>query len=182
MSTKRETFQVKDYRGATIEDLDIPPAISINPSTNLNEALEISYEHEFTYLPIIHETNKRLLGVLNIDNLRKKPQLVHDSSLEPLAKNFMIWFSQKARRTYEKDLTDLVQSRRTPLNTKIIKPRPSNGKAFQMLTPLSPLEDLESFFQKGYYFAIITNDDGTFVYGVATPEDLAKFEKSRPKL
>lgn len=170
-------FHIVDYRGATVEDLDIRPAISINPLTPLERAIEVSFENEFTYLPVIHETNKRLLGVLNVENFKVDPLKLRNSFLKPITKNYMLWFSHKARANYEKE--NLVKQT-TPLNSKILKPR--LAKKYKVLTPLTPLEDLALFFNTGNYFAIITNGDGNLVYGVVTPEDLIKYEHSRPRL
>lgn len=175
---KPALFHIRDYRGATVEDLDIQPALSINPITHLNVALEIAYEHEFSYLPVIHEANKKLLGVINIEELKSKPQKFKSGFLKPIVKHYMIWFHQKARDNYEKESHE---EQSTPLNTTIKTPKPK-GKKFNIITPWTPLEQLAEFFNSGIYFAIITNDDGTFVYGVATPEDLTRYEKSRPRL
>lgn len=172
-------FHIVDYRGATVEDLDIRPAISINPSTPLDRAIEVSFEHEFTYLPVIHETNKRLLGVLNVEQIKGNAQKLRKSALKPITKNYMLWFNPNARAKYEQEI---ITKNTTPLNLKILKPKASKGKSFQVLTPLTPLEGLAQFFNTGNFFAIITNGDGNLVYGVVTPEDLIKYEHSRPRL
>lgn len=168
-------FPKVDYRGATVEDLDIRPAISINPSTSLNRAMEVSFENEFTYLPVIDETHKTLLGVLNVEYLEKNRL----GNVEPITKNYMLWFSQTARERYEKNFSKKTA---TPLNSKIIKPTAGKGKHFHVLTPLTPLETLAEFFNAGNFFAIITNGEGNLVYGVVTPEDLTKYEHARPHL
>lgn len=168
-------FHIRDYRGATIEDLDIKPAISINPTTHLNLALEIAFEHEFTYLPVIHEENKKLLGVLKVEELRNNPHKFQSRSIEPIVKNYMIWFNKRAQENYNRQIPKLGEISR---NSRIKKP---SAKKYQTLTPYTPLEELAKFFNNGIYFAIITNDEGSFVYGVATPEDLTKYENSRPK-
>lgn len=164
-------FQVTDYRGATIEDLDIKPAISINPTTPLSEAQEIAFEHEFNNLPVIDEENKKLLGILNIELLKRVL-----ASPGALVRDYMLWFHQATRRQYSsagaRPRTSLAATIRTP----------ARGRRYRVLTPLTPLEELSRFFTLGNYFAIVTNDEGTFVYGVATPEDLLKYENSRPKL
>lgn len=170
-------FPKIDYRGATVEDLDIRPAISINPSTPLTRAFEVAFENEFTYLPVIDEERKTLLGVLNMEEVHKKRK--GNDGLEPIAKNYMLWFSQKARANYEKDPSKRTA---TPLNSKIVKPKAGNGKHYHVLTPLTPLEKLAEFFNAGNYFAIITNGEGSLVYGVVTPEDLTKYEHARPRL
>lgn len=172
-------FTNRDYRGATVEDLDIKPAISINPMTNIYDALEISYENEFTYLPVIDERNKKLLGVLNVEHLRNNPDLIKSNDLEPIVQTFMFWFNKNARRKY---LADKNHKQTTPLNTKIVKPVGASSSEYTILSPFSPLEDLAAFFNSGNYFAIITETNGNFVYGVATPDDLRRYEKARPKL
>ncbi|EGW32954.1 uncharacterized protein SPAPADRAFT_49882 [Spathaspora passalidarum NRRL Y-27907] len=170
-------FANRDYRGATIEDLNIPPAVSINPSTPLGVAIAIAYENEFTYLPVIHETNKRLLGVLNVEELKKDQEKFKRSFLRPIAKNYMLWFNQHSKQKYEAEFhTNKQQS--TPVRSTILRPKTGNGQKYHVLTPDTPLEELAEFFNSGIYFAIITNGEGTFVYGVATPEDLQKYEKS----
>ncbi|OBA20070.1 hypothetical protein METBIDRAFT_44598 [Metschnikowia bicuspidata var. bicuspidata NRRL YB-4993] len=171
-------FHITDYRGATVEDLDIRPAISVNPSTPLKRAFEVAFENEFTFLPVIHEKNKRLLGVVKL--LDPKPLEKTSSSTEPLTIEFMHWFSQKAKERYAKE--DDKSNSKTPLNSKILRPKAAGGKHYQVLTPLTPLEELGKFFNSGNYFAIVTNGEGNLVYGVVTPEDLGKYEHSRPRL
>ncbi|KAG7663145.1 uncharacterized protein J8A68_003323 [[Candida] subhashii] len=176
-------FHIRDYRGATIEDLNIPPAISVTPSTSLFEAIEIAYENEFTYLPVIHEVNKRLLGVLNVDTLTI--DRIKRSFLKPIVKNYMLWFNQNAREKYQQEHQEGKQepgAAKRSIKTTILKPKTPKGKRYQILTPLTPLEELAEFFNTGTYFAIITNGQGNFVYGVATPQDLMKYENARPKL
>ncbi|GEQ70212.1 hypothetical protein JCM33374_g3888 [Metschnikowia sp. JCM 33374] len=168
----------RNYRGATVEDLDIRPAISVNPSTPLKRAFEVAFENEFTFLPVIHEKNKRLLGVVRLSE--QKPVDTTSASKEPLTIEYMHWFSQKAKERYAKE--DVKDSTTTPLNSKILRPRSSGGKNYRVLTPLTPLEELGKFFNSGNYFAIITNGEGNLVYGVVTPEDLGKYEHSRPRL
>lgn len=178
MSDNLVLFRLRDYRGATVEDLDFKPAISVNPLTSINEALEIAFENEFTYLPVIDENNRKLLGVLNVDDIKSQ----HERSfLKPVVKNYMYWFHQKSRENYEKRTQNSPQIKKTSINTSIKRPG-SKAKRFDIITPMTPLEELASFFNEGYYFAIVTNGAGSIVYGVLTPEDLRKYENSRPRL
>lgn len=174
-------FHVLDYRGATIEDLDIRPAISISPLTTLRRAFQVAFENEFTFLPVILNINKRLLGVLSV--LELSPTQLKKAGPDALVKDHMLWFSQNAREKYAQEIQNSKDLNvATPLNTKIFKPKPTRGKQYEVLTPLSALEDLAKFFNSGNYFAIITTGEGNLVYGVVTPEDLSKYEKSRPRL
>lgn len=169
-------FHIVDYRGATIEDLDIRPALLINPFTPLNRAIEVSFENEFSYLPVIHEENKRLLGVLNVEELTRNSEKLKAAGPKATTFDHMLWFSQSAKARY----SSKESTKSTPLNSKILKPRA--GTKYTVLTPLTPLEDLAAFFNKGSYFAIITNGEGNLVYGVVTPGDLIKYEHARPRL
>lgn len=170
-------FHTHDYRGATIEDLDIKPAISISPRTLIYEALEVLFANEFTYLPVVNEQNRRLLGILNVELIRANYSQIQRSSVEPIVMNYMVWFHPSARLKYQLQVGNKgdqpVQLKKAFVDIK--------GK-YIVLTPFTPLEELAAFFNSGQYFAIVTNHDGDMVYGVATPEDLVKYEKSRPKL
>lgn len=172
-------FHLRDYRGATVEDLDIKPAISINPSTTLEEALEIAYENEFTNLPVINELNKKLLGILNMNSLKNIPK---DTKLAPIVRNYMLWFNNTAREKYLRQMEIQTSPVEKTLQSSTIKTPNTKTRKYAVITPLTPLEELSKFFSSGNFFAIITNDNGTYVYGVATPEDLMKYENSRPRL
>lgn len=60
----------RDFRGATVEDLDPPPALCIYPDMTIGSALEISFEHSFSYLPVLNR-QRRLLGYLTAEQLEK---------------------------------------------------------------------------------------------------------------
>lgn len=179
MSASPISFSTKDYRGAIIEDLNIPQAISVNPSTSLYDAVAVGYENEFTHLPVIHEETKRLLGVINVEDIKNNENKIKNSFLSPIVKHYMLWFNTTARKNYEDRMKHGAATSKTSTTSQILKPR---GKKYDILTPYTPLEKLAKFFSQGNYFAVITGADGDFVYGVATPEDLKKYEKSRPKL
>ncbi|EDK44268.1 conserved hypothetical protein [Lodderomyces elongisporus NRRL YB-4239] len=193
MTTTPILFHTQDYRGATIEDLNIPQALSVNPSTSIYGAIELGFENEFTYLPVIHELNKRLLGVINLEQFKQGTAQINHAKQEPTVFDYMIWFNQNTKRKYETEIRNNKNIQNgtgegkgkgkiletTSPKTKILKPK---GKRYSVLTPFSPLEDLAGFFNRGNYFAIVTNDLGNFVYGVVTPQDLMKYEQSRPKL
>lgn len=177
--SKTYLFHIRDYRGATVEDLDIKPAISINPTTPLHEALEIAYEYEFTYLPVIDERNKKLLGIFNVEELSNSKAREGKTYREPIVKNYMLWFHQSTRERYEEDYKNKLRTNNTSVKATI---KGLGNKMYTVITPLTPLEKLAEFFNKGNFFAIVTNAEGSFVYGVATPEDLTRYEQSRPRL
>ncbi|KAK9248924.1 hypothetical protein V1506DRAFT_528189 [Lipomyces tetrasporus] len=147
-----------DFRGSTVEDLNLPPAFSITPETPLEHALELSFERSYSYLPVISSRTRSLLGYLSAEQLQKTfsspPRPNDDSKKGGLAsatvRSFMHRFPKK--------------------------------QAFQKITPDTPLEELEEFFETGHDFAVITDGDRRFVLAVAVPEDLQNFVKRRPSI
>lgn len=59
------------------------------------------------------------------------------------------------------------------------------GARYRVISPQTPLEELEGFFRGvdgagAQEFAVVTDETRRFVLGVATLEDLEKFAKTRP--
>lgn len=123
----------------------------------------MSYEREYSYLPVISTKNKRLLGYLTADLLQNATNKTSNSSKELVRDHYVRFFGSK-------------------------KPEPTTNESeninreFEKITLSTPLEDLEAFFAKGDEFAVVTDEDRRFVLGVAVKEDLDKFVKSRPSL
>lgn len=60
------------------------------------------------------------------------------------------------------------------------------GTKYSIITPSTPLEDLEDFFEGSISgekqpFAVVTDEGRKFVIGVATREDLDEFVRRRPR-
>ncbi|ODQ64639.1 hypothetical protein NADFUDRAFT_52270 [Nadsonia fulvescens var. elongata DSM 6958] len=143
-----------DYRGAVVEDLDLPPAFTITPNASLFQALELSYERSYSYLPVVSEKTRSLLGYLTADQLRSTTPVAEGEG-EPKVKLVKDYYNKFTK---------------------------SNTKPFRPITPETPLEVLEKFFASGEEFAVITDSDKRFVLGVAVKEDLDKFISSRPSV
>ena len=140
---------------ATVEDLDPPPALSVNPTAPISTALMSAYERDYTHLTVVSEDTRALLGYLSIPRLKQalKEGTVNDSDLVQQA-------MQKFRR-----------------KGKVYR-------VITMNTPLEELEaffnggvDGSSGVQD---FAVVTDESRRFVLGVATKGDLAEFVRRRP--
>ncbi|KAG8526977.1 uncharacterized protein KY384_008406 [Bacidia gigantensis] len=142
------------YRGATVEDLDPPSALSVRPTDSISIALRSAYERDYTHLTVVSEDTRALLGYLSIPRLK---QLLKDGSVKE---------------------SDVVQQAMHKFNRK--------GKVYQVITMNTPLEELETFFDRGNDengagdFAVVTDENRRFVLGVATKGDLEEFVKRRP--
>lgn len=129
-----------DYRGATVEDLDLLPALTVHGSTLLSEALELSYERNFSYLPVVSSQSKRLLGYLTAE------QLQSTSIKDVLSKvaDYYIKFD-KSRRKFQKITPN------TPLEE--LEAFFASGQEFAVVTDdtrkfvygVATKEDLETF-------------------------------------
>ncbi|CAI6098181.1 hypothetical protein V2G26_000760 [Clonostachys chloroleuca] len=144
------------YRGATVEDLDPPAALSLNPSDAISLALLSAFERDYTHLTIVDSQTRALLGYISIPNLQSlldSGKVKPDDPLSAAMTRF-----QRRGRTYQ---------------------------VITMETPLEELEAFfRGGVSDGEWtqdFAVITDDNRRFVMGVATVQDLEEFVKRRPE-
>ncbi|KAF2001185.1 hypothetical protein P154DRAFT_388151, partial [Amniculicola lignicola CBS 123094] len=138
------------YRGATVEDLDPPPALSVKPTDPISHALMSAFEREYTHLTVISQSNRALLGYISIPRLQQllKEGKVKDSDPVEAA---MQKFRRKGRRY----------------------------KVITTETPLEELEEFFEGGEEKRDFAVVTDGSRKFVLGVATKSDLESFVKRR---
>ncbi|KAF2874867.1 hypothetical protein BDV95DRAFT_514778 [Massariosphaeria phaeospora] len=141
------------YRGATVEDLDPPPALSVKPSDPISHALINGLERDYTHLTVISQENRALLGYISIPRLQQllKEGKVHDSDH---VQDAMLKFRRRGTRY----------------------------KVITTETPLEELEEFFNGGVDGIgpqEFAVVTDPSRKFVLGVATKSDLESFVKRR---
>ncbi|KAH8602539.1 hypothetical protein B0O99DRAFT_498656 [Bisporella sp. PMI_857] len=143
------------YRGATVEDLDPPSALSLNPTDAISHALLTAFERDYTHLTVVSSANRALLGYLSIPHLR------------------ILLENGKVQETDEVSKA-MVKFRRKGRVYKVIT----------MNTPLEELELFFNGGENGengkQEFAVVTDERRKFVLGVATRSDLEDFAKKRP--
>ncbi|KAK8203839.1 hypothetical protein IWZ01DRAFT_514110 [Phyllosticta capitalensis] len=142
------------YRGATVEDLDPPSALSVSPRDPISHALMSAFERDYTHLTVVSPENRALLGYLSIPRLR---ELLKEG---------------KVKESYRVEQA-MLRFRRTRANVY---------KVITMDTPLEELEAFFEGHNTGakQEFAVITDASRRFVLGVATRSDLEEFVKRRP--
>ncbi|KAK0272340.1 hypothetical protein LTR35_012923 [Friedmanniomyces endolithicus] len=143
------------YRGATVADLDPPPALSTTPQTPIHTALLSAFERDYTHLTVLSPTTKTLLGYLSTPHLRELLAAHKVTDTDPVEKA-MVRF----------------------------KRRGGEG-GYRVITLETPLEELEGFFDgegtgERQEFAVVTDPGRRFVLGVATKGDLEEFVRRRP--
>lgn len=144
---------VAKYRGATVEDLQVPPAISVPRSTNINSALRVALDHDYSQLPLVSDKNRKLLGYVQKDRLEEQ---VKSGNGDNSVASIMTKFAGGAAASS-------------------IAPA---AATYTVITPDTGLAELEVFLQS-HPFAFITDPGRAFVLGVATQEDLSKYVSRR---
>ncbi|PKS06337.1 hypothetical protein jhhlp_007085, partial [Lomentospora prolificans] len=141
------------YRGATVQDLDPPAALSLTPSDSISHALISAFEREYTHLTVVSAKTRSLLGYVSIPNLQR---LLDSGAVSP---------------------DDDISAAMTRFQRKGTK-----YTVITMATPLEDLEAFfRGEGSAGpQNFAVITDEKRRFVLGVATVEDLEEFAKRRP--
>ncbi|EIW77209.1 hypothetical protein CONPUDRAFT_139210 [Coniophora puteana RWD-64-598 SS2] len=134
------------YRGAVVEDLQLPPAFSLPSNESISRAIELAYDRDFSHIPVLNN-NRRPLGYIDVPALKIK------------------WEAGTA------DPSDSVTKYMTKFRRRASQP-------YSLITPATPLAELEEFL-KDNIFALVTDNDRKFVLAVATPSDLQTFVTRR---
>jgi len=59
------------YRGAVVEDLQLPPAFALPQGESTSRAMELAYERDFSHIPVL-DKNRKPLGYLDVAALKQK--------------------------------------------------------------------------------------------------------------
>ncbi|KAF9561439.1 hypothetical protein CPC08DRAFT_635378 [Agrocybe pediades] len=65
------TSPADKYRGAVVEDLQLPPAFSVSSNEAISRAIEQAYERDFSHIPVL-DRNRRPLGYVDVAKLKQK--------------------------------------------------------------------------------------------------------------
>jgi len=142
------------YRGATVEDLDPPSALSCNPSDPISHVLLTAFERDYTHLTVVSQETRALIGYVSAPRLR---ELLEKGAVKESdeVKQAMVKFRRKGN-VY---------------------------KVITMDTPLEELDRFFEGGVDGKQkqdFAVVTDASRRFVLGVATLNDLVEFARRRP--
>ncbi|KAI0483360.1 hypothetical protein GGR56DRAFT_239951 [Xylariaceae sp. FL0804] len=139
------------YRGATVEDLEPPAALSLNPTDPVELALSMAFEREYTHLTVVDGATRALLGYIAMPALQAQLQAGLVGPQDPLS-HAMTRFHRRGRKY----------------------------TVIGMATPLEELEAFFDGGDQRQDFAVVTDEARRFVLGVATRQDLEEFVKRRP--
>ncbi|KAJ3092197.1 hypothetical protein HK102_009851 [Quaeritorhiza haematococci] len=132
------------YRGASIEDLQLPEAVCVQETASVAEAMDLMISHDFSQLPVIN-ARRKMVGFVTLGNLESHLKSGADAA-DPISK----WMYAFNRRKAE----------------------------FRIITPSTPLADLESFFAQ-HSSIFVTDETGKFPLAVVTKWDVLRFSSKR---
>ncbi|RKP35635.1 tryptophan synthase beta subunit-like PLP-dependent enzyme [Dimargaris cristalligena] len=108
---------INKYRGASVEDLQLPAAVAIAPTDPLGQALDIMVEREYSQLPVVSAPHRKLVGYITL------------ATLQSMLENQKVELHQPV-----KDAIPLMR-------------RPSIRPRYELITPSTPLNELAEFFE-----------------------------------
>ena len=89
------------YKGAVVEDLQLPPAFSVASNESISRVIEMAYERDFSHVPYalilyppsslhshilsVLNTNRRPLGYVDVANLKEKWESSQANPVSPLS-------------------------------------------------------------------------------------------------
>jgi len=59
------------FRGAVVEDLQLPPAFTLEMDELIIKAIECAYERDFSYIPVLSR-DRKLVGYVDVTALKQK--------------------------------------------------------------------------------------------------------------
>lgn len=65
-----EYLRSERYRAASVEDLQLPAAVTTSPKATLSHALDLMLDREFSHLPVISSKNRKLVGYISLAALK----------------------------------------------------------------------------------------------------------------
>jgi len=57
------------YRAASVEELQLPAAVTVPPTSTVGYALDLMMTREFSQLPVLDPTNRKLMGYISLTAL-----------------------------------------------------------------------------------------------------------------
>ncbi|KAJ1968048.1 hypothetical protein IWQ62_001481 [Dispira parvispora] len=165
LARKLQHNLVNKYRGATVEDLQLPEAVTISPRDTVSKALDIMESREYSQLPVINSTHRKLVGYITL------------GTLQALLLTDRVTLDQPIREVMYR-FQPLAAQRSSAANDHPSRLNAARRPTYQVITPDTPLNELAKFFEH-HSVAFVTDSARKFCLGVVTKFDLLKFISRR---
>ncbi|KAI0746882.1 hypothetical protein C8Q80DRAFT_1104750 [Daedaleopsis nitida] len=87
-----------DYRGAVVEDLQLPPAFALPADEAISRAIEMAYERDFSHIPVL-DRKRKLLGYIDVAVLKAKWE-AGEANPDDKVQKYMTKFKRTAGTPY----------------------------------------------------------------------------------
>ncbi|KAF7300638.1 CBS domain-containing protein [Mycena chlorophos] len=133
------------YRGAVVEDLQLPPAFTVHSSETIARAIESAYDRDFSHIPVL-DRHRKPLGYIDVASLKEQWEAGKADAGDKVIK-FMTRFRRTSDAPYTliTPLTPLVELEAF-LKDNIFAIVTDPGRKF--VVALSTPQDLESFVSR----------------------------------
>ena len=128
------------YRFSAVDDLQLPPALSVTPTTSLATALTLALERDYSQLTVISATRRKLLGYLDV------PATLHAVETNTFRR-------RPSGGDNGKEVDGKVVRGVEDLTVRDMFTRFDRSLGYQVITPDTSLDVLDEFLQK-HDFAI----------------------------
>jgi len=146
--SKRGKF-IDKYRGAAVAELNLASPKAIDQDSSLNNALNIMDSNDFDFLPVVD--NKKFVGFVSRNEiLAHIPEETQD----------------------DQDKGDVIKV------GEIMHRFAKRKESYHLITPETPLKDLEKFFEK-HAVGFVTDNERIWCLGVVTKLDLTNYLTQR---
>ncbi|KAJ7484727.1 hypothetical protein FB451DRAFT_1028830 [Mycena latifolia] len=133
------------YRGAVVEDLQLPPPFTVQANEAIARAIELAYDRDFSHIPVLNR-HRRPLGYIDVATLKAKCEAGNADANDKVS-NYMIKFKRTASQPYTvitpatplSELEDFLKH-----NIFAIVTDPGRKFVIALATP----QDLEAFFSR----------------------------------
>ncbi|KAJ1939830.1 hypothetical protein GGF37_004238 [Kickxella alabastrina] len=148
--------QLGQYRGASIEDLQLPAAVTVRAEDSIGAAVALMSENDFSQVPVTG-AHRRLVGYLTLSAAQTLIDSGVASPSSPVSR-FMLRFAG----------SDSAEKRGSNVR----------HRRYWLITPETPLSELARFFET-HSVAFVTDASRKFCLGIATKQDLMSFLSRR---
>ncbi|KAI8325210.1 tryptophan synthase beta subunit-like PLP-dependent enzyme [Martensiomyces pterosporus] len=168
--------QLEQYRAASIEDLQLPAAVTVSENDTMAVAIGLMLENDFSQVPVTGQ-GRKLIGYLTLSAAQALLENGTAQRSMPV-KQFMLRFAGKPSGTANPPVDGGASSAGSGLGGfRSISSRggaASRRRSYWLITPETPLNELAKFFEV-HSVAFVTDASRKFCLGIATKQDLIGF-------
>ncbi|KAF7323924.1 CBS domain-containing protein [Mycena kentingensis (nom. inval.)] len=142
MATATLQVPLDRYRGAVVEDLQLPPAFTVHSSETILRAIEAAFDRDFSSIPVL-DRHRKPLGYIDVATLKSKWEGGEADAGDKVLK-YMTRFQRTSQQPYTiiTPLTPLLELEAF-LHENIFAIVTDPGRKF--VVALATPQDLESF-------------------------------------